>query len=198
MSNIRNIRQYTVIAVIILSFASLSSCGMRGFSGEGYNVGQEGEVSNAQYRLGSGDALRITVFGEEDLSGDFEIDGTGSVAFPLLGEVKAGGLTSRELENALSQKLADGYLTSPKVSVEVSNFRPFFIIGEVNQPGSYPYVDAMTVLNAVALASGYTHRAKEGRAVIVRNNNGQNMEITADHNTRVMPGDTIRIDERLF
>lgn len=150
------------------------------------------------YRLGAGDKLKIITFGEEDLSGEFEIEGSGSISFPLIGEVKAGGKTLREFEKLLSNSLEEGYLINPKVSIEIINFRPFFIMGEVNKPGSYPYVNSMNVLNAIALAGGYTHRARKSSAIIMRNINDKIEEIDVKETTKVLPGDTIKIEERLF
>jgi len=164
----------------------------------GTAAAQDGNVdTKALYRLGTGDRLRITVFGEEDLSGEFEVDDTGSIALPLVGEVTAAKKTPRELERDVAAALADGYLVSPRVSIEVLNYRPFFILGEVKDPGKYPYVNGMTVLNAVAVAGGYTYRARKDQMVVVRGGeNGQ--EIQAQESTPVLPGDIIRVPERLF
>lgn len=150
------------------------------------------------YTLGAGDKLRVTVFGEEDLSGEFEVDGSGILALPLIGNVEAGNLTVRELESLAAENFRDGYLVSPKISIEVLNFRPFFIMGEVKNPGSYPYVNALTVLNAVALAGGYTPRAKEDNVIIHRKVGETINDIEAKEATRVFPGDTIRVKERFF
>jgi len=151
------------------------------------------------YRLGSGDQVRITVFGEPDLTGQFAVDGSGIVAFPLIGEVKAAGGTPRDLEKAIGAKLREGYLKNPTVNVEVLSFRPFFILGEVKAPGSYPYKSGLNVMNAVALAGGYTYRAKSNVWVITRtdDSNYQAREVT-DGDFKVLPGDTIVIPERFF
>lgn len=149
------------------------------------------------YRLGAGDKLRVTVYGEADLSGEFEVDGTGFVALPLIGELSAGGSSVREMERRVETELANGYLVSPRVSIEVTNYRPFYILGEVNNPGRYPFVDGMTVQNAVALAGGYTYRARQSRAEIQRQD-GQINERDAAPSTPVMPGDVITIPERFF
>lgn len=150
------------------------------------------------YRLGAGDKVRITVFGEDDLTGEFEVDSTGSIAMPLVGEVPAGGKTPRELERALTNMLDKGYLVNPRVNVEVLNFRPFFILGEVNKPGSYPYVNDMTVISAVALAGGYTTRAKTGQVLIKHASDPSKQEVPAAEDARVGPGDVIRVEERFF
>lgn len=152
----------------------------------------------ADYQLGSGDELRVTVYGEEDLSGEFEIDGTGKISMPLIGNVIIGGETLSDAETLIAELLADGYLITPRVSLEVLNYRPFYIIGEVDKPGSYPYVNDMTVLNAVALASGFTYRANKKKIEITRKIDGKEHKIFVDQTAKVLPGDIIRIDERFF
>jgi protein involved in polysaccharide export with SLBB domain len=148
------------------------------------------------YHLDAGDKVRITVFNEENLSGEFEIDGRGSLAYPLVGTIEAQGMTPRQLEQKLVTRLGQDYLRDPSVSVEVLTYRPFYILGEVRTPGSYPYVNDMSVLNAVALAGGYTYRARTGSAVIKRA--GSTEEQTVDATTSVFPGDVITIRERYF
>lgn len=150
------------------------------------------------YKLGAADKLRITIFGEEDLSGEFEVDGTGILALPLIGNIQAGGKDVRTLEEDITQTYSNGYLVNPRVNVEVLNFRPFFILGEVKKPGSYPYVNGLTVLNAVALAEGFTHRARTDRVVIVRGKGKEKEEIEAEEDHPVLPGDLIRVTERFF
>jgi polysaccharide export outer membrane protein len=155
------------------------------------------DQSSNSYRLGAGDKLRISVFGEPDLSGEFDIPGNGSVSLPLIGQVKAGGLTLSELEGVVHDRLKEGYLNNPKVSVEVLNYRPFYIIGEVDKPGEYPYTDGMTVLNAVAVAGGFTYRANDGQAYITRGG-GAEAAYQINQAIRVLPGDIVRIPERFF
>lgn len=152
----------------------------------------------ASYVLGSGDRIRIMVYGEDDLSGEFEVDGSGVVSLPLVGEVKAAGLSLREFEEAVAMAFKDGYLVNPRVSVEVLNYRPFYILGEIRNPGKYPYVSGITVLNAVAMAGGYTYRAREGKAEIIRAGQAETLITTTPDATLVMPGDVIRIPERFF
>ncbi len=149
-------------------------------------------------QLAPGDKVRLTVFGEEDMSGEFEIDGTGSLAVPLIGEISAKGLTQRELEKRIAEKLNAGYLVNARVNIEVLNFRPFFILGEVNKPGSYPWVNDMTIINAVALGGGYTPRAKVGNVTLRRANDPDRRELSVPDDTKVFPGDVIRVEERFF
>jgi protein involved in polysaccharide export with SLBB domain len=150
------------------------------------------------YRLGSGDRVRVTVYGQDDLSGEFEIDGGGQLSLPLIQQVPAAGLTVPELEDVITDALKPDYLKNPRVSVEVLNYRPFYILGEVKQPGSYPYVNGMTVVNAVALAGGYTYRARENRVTIIRATDPSHTEEPATHDTAVLPGDVIMVPERFF
>ncbi|WP_255833931.1 polysaccharide biosynthesis/export family protein [Kordiimonas sp. SCSIO 12603] len=156
------------------------------------------DTPSLRYQLGSGDEIKITVYGEEDLSGEFEIDGSGSVSMPLIGSVAVGGKNLKTAEKLITDLLADGYLISPRVSIEVLNYRPFYILGEVDKPGSYPYVNDMTVLNAVALASGFTYRANKKKFEITRKVGGREEKITVDITAQVLPGDIIRIAERFF
>jgi protein involved in polysaccharide export with SLBB domain len=151
-----------------------------------------------EYRLGPGDKTRIIVFGEQDLTGEFFVSGGGKIAFPLIGEVDAAGLTMPQLQRAIEAKLADGYLKQPRVSAEVLNYRPFYILGEVMKPGEYPYSNGLTVLNAVATAQGFTYRADTKHVYIKRAGTDGDNQHQLGPATLVEPGDTIRIGERLF
>jgi len=150
------------------------------------------------YTLGAGDKLRITVYNETDLSGEFEVSGQGSISVPLLGQVQVIGKTTAEVQAILTQKYGKDYLVNPSVSIEVLNYRPFFIIGEVNHPGSYPYVNGMTVINAVALAGGYTPRADHDGIKIKHSNQTTEQQQRAKEDTTVQPGDVIEVTERFF
>ncbi len=150
------------------------------------------------YQLGAGDKLKITIFDEPDLSGEFELDGGGGVALPLIGQMQALELSPRELEARIEAKLLDGYLLRPRVSIEVLSYRPFYIMGEVNQPGSYPYRAGLNVLNAAALAGGFTYRADEGDIEISREAVAGGGRFEAVPLTEIRPGDVIRVKERLF
>ncbi len=151
-----------------------------------------------RYQLGSGDQIRVTVYGEEDLSGEFEIDGSGTIGLPLIGAVTIGGKNLSVAQSLIAEQLADGFLVSPRVSIEVLNYRPFYILGEVKSPGSYPYVSGMTVLNAIALASGFTYRASENKIEVTRRIDGEEEKIRIKLTAAVLPGDILRVPERLF
>lgn len=139
----------------------------------------------------------MAVFGHVDLSGQFIISSTGTVAMPLIGEVSAKGLTLRQLEAAIIKKLKPDFLKNPQVSAEVVNYRPFYIIGEVKNPGTYPYVNGMRILNAVAIAGGFTYRARDKEMLITRSKGGGKPQKVPPE-TRVLPGDVIEVLERYF
>jgi polysaccharide export outer membrane protein len=160
-------------------------------------LGGPSEAQTPEYVLDTGDQVKIVVFGHNDLSGQFVVSSTGAVAMPLIGEVNAKGLTLRQLEGAIIKKLKPDFLKNPQVSVEVANYRPFYIIGEVKNPGTYPYVNGMRILNAVAIAGGFTYRARENEMMITRaKSGGKRQRVPPD--TRVMPGDVIEVMERYF
>ncbi|MBU6299175.1 MAG: polysaccharide export protein [Alphaproteobacteria bacterium] len=142
--------------------------------------------------------MRINIYGQTDFNGDYVVDGAGNMQLPLIGQVKAAGLTVSEFQKLVTSKLSDGFYVNPSVSVEVENYRPFYIIGEVNKPGEYPYVNGMSILNAIALAGGYTERADESEAYIRRNGQNKETEYPADETTKVEPGDIIRVPQRYF
>jgi polysaccharide export outer membrane protein len=143
--------------------------------------------------------MRIIVYGQNHLTGDYSLDNAGVLAFPLAGQIKAAGMTPGELERTIKSKLDPDYIRGASVSVEVSSKRPFYIIGEVKTPGSYPYVSGISVFNAVALAGGYTYRARENSFYIKRTDkSGQIVRIMANSNTVIRPGDTIQVRERYF
>jgi len=146
------------------------------------------------YQLGSGDRIRVTVYNEKDLSGEYDVNDRGEVALPLIGQTKVAGLSVGQVETAVTDKYGKNYLINPKVTVEMVTYRPFLILGEVTRPGSYPYVNGMTVVTAVALAGGYTPRAKKSGMKITRGGSEQE----GSEETLVRPGDTIKIGERFF
>jgi polysaccharide export outer membrane protein len=150
------------------------------------------------YALGSGDKLRVIVFGEDDLGGEFVIDDSGFVRLPLIGQITAAGRTVRQLEEDIATRLGTQYLKDPRVSIEILTFRPFYIIGEVNKPGEYPFVVNMSVLNAVAMAGGYTYRANESSVYIRRKGAPDEEKFPADDSTKLKPGDIVNIVERWF
>lgn len=151
-----------------------------------------------EYVLGTGDKLRVTVFGEQNLSGEFTVDSTGAISMPLVGPQKAAGLSPKGFSDSLTAALKAGYLKDPKVSVDVINYRPFFMLGEVSKPGEYPYRNGMNAVSAVATAGGYTHRANTDIILVRRNNEVVEKRYKASPNIPILPGDIVRIPERYF
>lgn len=156
-----------------------------------------GPAANSAYRLGTGDKLKITVFGEEDASGEYEVDATGSISARLLGRMEIKGMTVSQVEQALIEQYnSRGFFRNPRISIELINLRPFFILGEVEKRGSYPYINGLTVAQAAAVAGGYTRRASVSRITIQRQGSGK--EESASEDTPVYPGDIVRVPERSF
>ena len=157
-----------------------------------------GTIPAPPYTLDSGDKLRIVVFGQEGLTNSYAVDAAGSVTMPLIGAVRARGLTPAGLSVAIAAKLRNGYIREPHVAAELEAYRPFFILGEVTAPGQYPFVANMTVETAVAIAGGYTPRAYKATVDLTRVIDGQPYRGPAPNTFPVRPGDTITIKERWF
>lgn len=168
----------------------------------GFLQAQESEAPRdepaAGYTLGPGDRVYVTVFNHADLTGEFELDGDGRFSMPLIGTVAAAGLTPGQLQDLLISRLKPDYLVNPRVSIEVRNYRPYFLIGEVQSTGSFPYVEGITYLRAIAMAGGYTYRAKKDVVYVIRGDDPEQEEVKLDVNEKVRPGDIIRVAERLF
>jgi polysaccharide export outer membrane protein len=150
-----------------------------------------------EYSLGTGDRLRVTVFRHENLSGEFEVDSSGRITLPLIGDLLVVNRSLDNVEQLVVSALKPNYLKNPQVSIEIINYRPFYIIGEVASPGSYPYVGGMRVITAVAMAGGFTYRAKEEDLLITRAKSNGKQE-RAGQETPVLPGDVIEVSERFF
>ncbi|HEX7776618.1 MAG TPA: polysaccharide biosynthesis/export family protein [Parvibaculum sp.] len=155
-------------------------------------------VNDPNYQLGPGDHVRIIVYGQPDLTGEFQVDGSGKVAFPLVGNIDAGGQSASQLEKTITAKLQPDYLQDPRVSVEIMTYRPFYIVGEVKNPGNYPYTNGMTVINAIAMAGGFTYRARDDEFQITRAKDPTKRVVDANQLTEVHPGDVITVPERWF
>ena len=150
------------------------------------------------YQLDAGDKIRLNVFGEEELSGEFVVSSAGLLSIPLAGDIPAKGRTIQEVQRSVEAALRAGYILNPQVSAEVLTYRPFYVLGEVNKPGTYPYAAGLTVLNAVATAGGFTYRG-DTRRIFIRRDGSQREEVYKVTSTlQVAPGDTLRIAERLF
>jgi polysaccharide export outer membrane protein len=185
------------MAIAVL-FAIALIVGMANFRAAAQGASPSMTSNDADYRLGSGDRVRISVFGEPSLGGDYQVDGSGKLAFPLIGQVQAGGLTASGLQASLASALNPDYVKNPSVSVEILSYRPFYIVGEVRTPGSYPFVAGMSVINGVAIAGGFTYRAKKDDFYVTRNVGSRKVQLDADAETPVEPGDVITVRERFF
>ena len=189
-----------VMAMLTSLLLSIAACQSAPTSGPRIAAGEQvaKQQSAIAYTLGNGDQLRITVFGQPDLSGQFEVDGTGSISLPLVGQVEALGLTTPQLESRIVEKLEGDYILNPRVSAEIINYRPYYILGEVNRPGEYPFTSGLTVMNAVAAAGGWTYRANKKVVYIKSVDSGEEQAFELTTSTVVRPGDTLRIGERIF
>ena len=161
-------------------------------------VGPSPAYGGADYRLGTGDKVRVTVFSEADLSGEFQVDATGFLRLPMVGQVKAGGLTAHDLESGIRAALADGYLNDPRVAVEITTYRPFYIVGEVMKPGEYPYANGMTASTAVAVAGGFTPKAVESMIYVRHQGENAEQRLAATDATLIRPGDVVRVESTAF
>lgn len=156
------------------------------------------DIQEGGYALGAGDKVKVTVFGEKDLSGDFKIGSDGTIAMPLIGIVDVNNLDIRLAEKRIEQKLQNGYLKNPSVTIEVLESRPFYILGEVRRPGSYNYISGMSVLQAIAISGGFTYRANRKEVDILRGNAAPTKPVSATPHSDVKPGDIIFVRERFF
>jgi polysaccharide export outer membrane protein len=154
--------------------------------------------ASGTYTLGPNDRIRLKVYGEADISGEYEIDSNGYASIPLAGRIRAAGLTTGQLERSVVAALAKGIVRDPRVNIEMAMYRPYYILGEVKKSGEYPYRLGITILDAVASAGGFTYRANENK-VFLRRSGGNTEEVyPLDTPVKVFPGDNIRIPERYF
>jgi polysaccharide export outer membrane protein len=152
----------------------------------------------ASYVLGPNDRVRLKVYGEPDIAGEYEVDNNGNVSIPLAGHIRAAGLTTRQLERSIASALSKGIVRDPRVNVEVALYRPYYILGEVKKGGEYPYRLGLTVMDAVASAGGFTYRANENKVYLRRSGAGAEEVYALDAPVPIFPGDNIRIPERYF
>jgi polysaccharide export outer membrane protein len=190
---IRHRRCGPALVASILAAAVLAGC-------TGYRPAPAAfhEAINQPYLLGAGDKVRVTVFGQSDLTNTYSIDQSGHVAFPLIGAVPARGRTAQQLEADIATQLRKDYLRNPDVSVEVDKYRSVFVMGEVGSAGQYAYAPGMTVQNAIATAGGFTARANQANVDITRQINGEVMTGRVVISDPLLPGDTVFVRERLF
>jgi hypothetical protein len=156
------------------------------------------DAAGPALRLQPGEKIRLSVYGEATLSGDYQIDPSGLLSLPLAGPVKAAGLTQAELKQEITQKLRTEYLKNPRVTVSVVEFRPFYILGEVEKPGSYPYTSGLNALSAIAIAGGTTYRANKSTVLIQHPGESGLREYPLKGSVLILPGDIIRVPARYF
>jgi polysaccharide export outer membrane protein len=150
------------------------------------------------YRLGPDDKVRVLVYNEANLSGEFSVNSGGYLELPLIGDVLAVNRTTNDIRTEIEKRLSDGYLRSPQVSIDVLVFRPFYILGEVNKPGDYPYTAGLTVLKAVATANGFTYRADQKHIYLKHPGETSERKYNVTTDLPLQPGDTVRVAERYF
>lgn len=179
--------------LLMLAVTALPGC----VGAQNYAQIQTG-LDEAEYTLASGDRLRVIVFGQEDLSNLYNVDGSGRITMPLISSVEVSGLTTREVSDRVATKLRNGFIREPKVTVEIDTYRPFYILGEVARAGQFPYVTGMTVQTAVAIAGGFTPRAAQSYASLSRQVASRVVTSTVPIDQAIRPGDTIVVKERWF
>lgn len=183
----------TLLILLVLASALLGGCTSRPAVDERFV-----QAFNQPYRLDAGDKLRVIVFGQENLTNSYTVDDSGLVAMPLVGAIPARGRTPHELEGVITSKLSARYLRDPHVSVEVEQYRPFFVLGEVNQAGQFPYVSDMTGETAIAIAGGFSPRARKDMILVTRKVDGVVVSRNVPLNQPILPGDTVQVLERWF
>lgn len=190
------LRSITLLAALL----TVAACAEKG-SGPILSTGERYDTTAgtvADYRLGVGDRIKLNVFSEPTLTGEYSVGADGSISLPLIGEVPATGHTIDEIISDARTRLSQGFLRDPKVSGEVSVFRPYFILGEVSTPGNYPYSVGLTAMNAIAAAKGFTPRANHDIVLIRRQGEASEVSYRLTPDLLIYPGDTIRVGERYF
>jgi polysaccharide export outer membrane protein len=201
MNLLRMTRRFWNFAfVLVLTGTLLSACdGPRGLNALNAETQAAPVISTNTYRLSPGDKLKVTVFNEADLTGEFQVNERGNIAFPLVGEVQAANATPDEFQQRLTSRLRGKYVKNPRVSVEMTSYRPFNVLGEVRNAGQYPYRPGLTIQDAVALAGGFTYRANTRTVYVRRTDAGGEISVNTDgEKVPILPGDNIRVPERYF
>jgi len=196
-TNLRSLSGSVSAAILALLLVGSPAVGLTSTAGVA-TPSNDALANPPDYVLGPGDKIRVITFGEESLTGTFVVGANGQIALPLLGDVQADGRTTREVTANVTRMLADGFLNQPRVSIEVVDYRPYYILGEVNKPGLYPYTNGLTVDEAVATAGGFTYRANTHKVYIKPGLSQTERKMPLVSGAIVHPGDTIRIAERYF
>ncbi|HMK89057.1 MAG TPA: polysaccharide biosynthesis/export family protein [Methylocystis sp.] len=178
----------------LLAAAALSGCAVPG----DYRPELLATTIYQPYELSAGDRLRVIVFGQDSLSNSYAVDGAGRISMPLIGSVPVQGRTPASVEHEIAARLREGFVRDPRVSVEVEAFRPFFVLGEVQTAGQFPFVEGMTARTAIAIAGGFTPRGYQGGVDLTRVVSGVPITGRVPLDTPIRPGDTIMVRERIF
>jgi polysaccharide export outer membrane protein len=181
----------------VAAAVALASCADGSMSYAPPAKGDAMHLTSRVYRLGVGDKVKITVFGEPDLSGPLEVNALGALAMPLVGDIQAKGRSIDEIKQAIVARLSDGYIKNPKVSVEVTNYRAFYVHGEVRNGGEFAFKPGLKLRDAIATAGGYTYRANTNY-VVVTSEGASEARVGLPSDLIVLPGDNIRVPERFF
>ena len=193
----RRIRIYYAQFLTLLAILAISSSVVASAQSAATRAPAPVTVDQA-YRLGIADKVRVIVFNEDALSGEFLVSDSGTLSLPLIGEVRADGRTLSEVIRDVETKFAEGYLLNPRVSMDLLTYRPFYIMGEVTKPGEYPYSKGLTILNAIARAQGFTYRASKKKIFLKRAGEAVEQRLKLTPDLQVYPGDTVRVGERYF
>jgi polysaccharide export outer membrane protein len=191
-----------ILVLCLVPALILAGCAANGQIAQETQVSSYGPPSSrgpvGPYRLGPGDKVRLKIYGDTDMNDQYEVNSAGYVSIPLVGKVKAAGLTTRQLEDALMSRMKGKIANDPKVNVEIATYAPFYVYGEVKKAGLYPFQPGITIADAVATAGGLTYRADEGKVLLQRAGSHQAVIVPVDGTVRVYPGDNIRVAERYF
>lgn len=192
LMNIQNI----MLLSVILSASCLMSCAYPPAA----SLDAPKEISGSKaYLINPGTTIGLSIYGEDTLTGSFLVDHNGDLTLPMLGEFHANAQTQSELREAVASRLKEkGYISNPVVSLSILSPRPIYILGEVRTPGEYPYKPDMDVFEAISIAGGYTPRASQGDVLISRRVSEEKVKYNAEENTKVLPGDSITVRERIF
>lgn len=184
----------TALLPCLMTMVLLSGCALPG----DYRPELEAAQPTTTYPLAAGDRVRVIVFGQDSLSNTYAVDGSGRISMPLIGSVPVFGRDPVAVEQEIAARLRNGFVRDPRVSVEVEAFRPFFVLGEVQSGGQFPYVDGMTARTAVAIAGGFSPRGYQGGVDLTRVLSGEPVTGRVPLDTLIRPGDTITVRERIF
>lgn len=190
-------RHFQILAALVLAAGAVSACANTADLPPPNFATNTGPGLVHAYSLQVGDKLKLVVFGEDNLSGNLEVNGRGQIQIPLVGEVQAQGKTLKELQRAIVGKLENGYIKSPRVSLEITNYRPIFVHGEVKTGGQYDFRNNLSFTDAIAMAGGYTYRAQQDYLILSRNG-APPVRVSMPATFPLLPGDNVRVPERFF